>query len=154
MPTRRRTPGANAQRAELVELLHRVAGQRQSHAQALDVYDAFTATITAEGHHAASALLTGARDQVFTCLRPDVRARLAHLGGPELGSGVLERLMRELNARTDIGGSRWSIGGLRDLITVQLARMTNHPAWTTLRQSLRPPNAIAFKLTTAKFNAA
>jgi hypothetical protein len=147
-------PWANAQRAELVELLHRVAGQRQTHAQALDVYDAFTATITAEGHHAASALLTGARDQVFTCLRPDVRARLAHLGGPELGSGVLERLMRELNARTDIGGSRWSIGGLRDLITVQLARMTNHPAWTTLRQSLRPPNAIAFNLTTAKFNAA
>ena len=96
---------------------------------------------------------TGARDQVFTCLRPELRTRLAHLGGPELGSGVLERVMRELNARTDIGGSRWSVDGLRDLITVQLARMTNHPAWTTLRQSLRPPNAIAFTITTANFNA-
>jgi hypothetical protein len=52
--------------------------------------------------------------------------------------------MRELNARTDNAGARWSIEGLRDLITVQLARMTDHPAWTTLRQSLRPPNAIAF----------
>jgi hypothetical protein len=31
--------------------------------------------------------------------------------------------------------------------------MTNHPAWTTLRQSLRPPNAITFNITTAKFNA-
>jgi len=145
---------ANAQRAKLVALLHRVARERLTHAQALTAYDAFTATITAQGHHAAGALLAGARDQVFTCLRPELRTRLAHLGGPELGSGVLERVMRELNARTDIGGSRWSIDGLRDLITVQLARITNHPAWTTLHESLRPPNAIAFNITTAKFNAA
>jgi hypothetical protein len=147
-------PWANAKRTELLALLHRVGRERLTLAQALTAYDAFSATITAEGHRAAGALLSGARDQVFTCLRPEVRARLAHLGGPELGSGVLERVMRELNARTDIGGSRWSIDGLRDLITVQLARMTDHPAWTTLRQSLRPPNAIAFNLTTAKFNAA
>ena len=147
-------PWANAKRTELVELLHRVARERLTYAQALSAYDTFTATITAEGHHAAVELLDGARDQIFTCLRPDVRARLAHLGGPELGSGVLERVMRELNARTDIGGSRWSIDGLRDLITIQLARMTNHPAWATLRQSLRPPNAISFTVTTAKFNAA
>jgi hypothetical protein len=144
---------ANAQRTELVALLHRVAHERLTHAQALAAYDAFTATVTAEGHQAAGALLAGARDQVFTCLRPEIRARLAHLGGPELGSGVLERVMRELNARTDIGGSRWSVEGLRDLITIQLARMTNHPAWTTLRQSLRPPNAIDFTITKAKFNA-
>lgn len=146
-------PWANARRAELTALLHRVARQRLSQAQALAAYDAFCATVTAEGHHAAGELLAGARDQVFTCLRPDVRARLAHLGGPELGSGVLERVMRELNARTDIGGSRWSVEGLRDLITVQLARMTNHPAWATLRQSLRPPNAIAFNVSRPKFNA-
>jgi hypothetical protein len=145
---------ANGKRAELVALLHRVARERLTHAQALDAYDVFVATVTAEGHHAAGELLAGARDQVFTCLRPEVRAKLAHLGGPELGSGVLERVMRELNARTDIGGSRWSVDGLRDLITVQLARITNHPAWTTLTQDLRPPNAINFKITTAKFNAA
>jgi hypothetical protein len=145
---------ANAKRGELTELLHRVARERLTHAQALTAYDAFAATIAAEGHHAAGELLTGARDQVFTCLRPELRARLAHLGGPELGSGVLERVMRELNARTDIGGSRWSTEGLRDLITIKLAHMTNHPAWTTLTQSLRPPNAIAFKIETLKFNAA
>jgi transposase-like protein len=144
---------ANAKRAELVELLHRVARERLTHAQALNAYDAFAATVTAEGHHAAHELLAGARDQVFTCLRPDVRRRLAHLGGPELGSGVLERVMRELNARTDIGGSRWSTEGLRDLITITLARMTNHPAWTTLRQTVSPPNAIAFKIATVNFNA-
>ncbi len=146
-------PWANAKRAELVALLRRVAREHLTYAQALAAYDAFAATVTAEGHHAAGELLTGARDQVFTCLRPEIRARLAHLGGPELGSGVLERVMRELNARTDIGGSRWSVDGLRDLITIQLARMTNHPAWTTLRQSLRPPNAIAITITAPKFNA-
>lgn len=147
-------PWANGKRAELTALLHRVARERLTHAQALAAYDTFAATVTAEGHHAAGELLAGARDQVFTCLRPDIRTRLAHLGGPELGSGVLERVMRELNARTDIGGSRWSIAGLRDLITIQLARITDHPAWTTLQQSLRPPNAIDFKIAVAKFNAA
>jgi hypothetical protein len=147
-------PWANSKRTELVALLRRVARERLTHGQALVAYDAFCATVTAEGHHAAGELLAGARDQVFTCLRPELRARLAHLGGPELGSGVLERVMRELNARTDIGGSRWSVEGLRDLITVQLARMTNHPDWVRLRQSLRPPNATTFNVTTAKFNAA
>ena len=145
---------ANTQRAELVDLLHRVARERLTHAQALAAYDQFAAIITAAGHHAASELLTGARDQVFTCLRPELRRRLAHLGGPELGSGVLERVMRELNARTDIGGSRWSVDGLRDLVTIQLARMTDHPAWTTLTQSLRPANTVDFKIHTLKFNAA
>ena len=146
-------PWANAKRRELVTLLRRVARERLTHGQALAAYDAFAASITTEGHHAAGELLAGARGQVFTCLRPELRARLAHLGGPELGSGVLERVMRELNARTDIGGSRWSVEGLRDLITVQLARMTDHPGWVRLRQSLRPPNAITFTITTAKFNA-
>jgi hypothetical protein len=146
-------PWANGKRTELVALLRRVARERLTHGQALAAFDTFTESITAEDHHAAAELLTGARDQVFTCLRPELRARLAHLGGPELGSGVLERVMRELNARTDIGGTRWSVDGLRDLITVQLARMTNHPAWARLRQSLRPPNAIAFNINAAKFNA-
>jgi len=61
--------------------------------------------------------------------------------------------VRELNARTAIGSSRWSVDGLRDLLTVQLARTTDHPTWVTLRQLLRSPNAIAFSITTAKFNA-
>jgi hypothetical protein len=146
-------PWANGKRTELVALLRRVARERLTHGQALAAYDAFTAGITAEDHHATGELLAGAREQVFTCLRPELRARVAHLGGPELGSGVLERVMRELNARTDIGGSRWSVEGLRDLITVQLARMTDHPGWVRLRQSLRPPNVIAFNVRTAKFNA-
>lgn len=142
---------ANTQRAELVELLRRSAREDHTPEQALRNYDQFRTTIGP--HHAASELLDGAREQVFTCLRPDLRRRLAALGGPEMGSGVLERVMRELNARTDIGGSRWSVAGLHDLLTIQLARMTNHPAWTTLQSITHPPNAIHYSLETAKFNA-
>ncbi|MFB9384478.1 hypothetical protein ACFFTK_15170, partial [Pseudonocardia petroleophila] len=145
-------PWANAKRAELAELLRRTAREHHTHSQALQTYDAFSASIAGAHHHAATELLLGARDQVFTCLQPAVRRDLARLGGPGLGSGVLERVMRELNARTDIGGSRWSINGLRDLVTVQLARMTQHPAWTTLRQNTHPPNTINYKISTPKFN--
>lgn len=143
---------ANGKRVELADLLRRSAREHYTPQQALTHYDQFTTSIGT--HHAAGELLAGARDQVFTCLRPDLRQQLAHLGGPEMGSGVLERVMRELNARTDIGGSRWSTNGLRDLVTVQLARLTTHPAWTTLHSATHPPNTIQYKITTAKFNAA
>lgn len=142
---------ANEKRAELVDLLRRSARDHHTPEQALRDYDRFRATIGA--HHAASELLDGAREQVFTCLRADLRQRLAPLGGPEMGSGVLERVMRELNARTDIGGSRWSLAGLHDLVTIQLARMTEHPAWTMLQAITHPPNAVHYSVQTAKFNA-
>jgi hypothetical protein len=67
-------------------------------------------------------------------------------------TGVLERLMREINARTDIGGVRWSPAGLRDLLTVTCARILHHPAWTECAASLRPPSNTTFRL--QKFNAA
>lgn len=64
--------------------------------------------------------------------------------------------MRELDARTHIGGSRWSIDidGLRDLVTIALARMTQHPAWTTLRLHTHPPNTSNFKINDLKFTDA
>lgn len=116
------------------------------------LYDAFTDAIRADGHRAAVSLLEVARPQVFTCLDPKLRRELAHLGGPELGSGVIERTMRDINARVDIGGSRWTIPGIRDVITVLAARRFNHPAWRDLTRALRPDNVINFRL--AKFNAA
>ena len=146
-------PWSRTKQAELTALLRAVARQRLSHADALGRYDRFTDSVRTQAHHAATELLDGARDQVFTCLQPHIRTALTQLGGPELGSGVLERVMRELNARTDIGGSRWSVPGLRDLVTVQLARMTQHPAWATLRQHTHPPNTINFKINELKFNA-
>lgn len=142
---------ANDRRGELVELLRDAIRHEHSTVEALERYDTFTDTIRAAGHHAATKLLEGARPQVFTCLDPTLRTTLAYLGGPELGSGVIERTMRDINARVDIGGSRWTIPGIRDVITVLTARRFNHPAWRELTRTLRPPNPIPFHL--AKFNA-
>lgn len=133
------------------ELLREQIRHERTVDEALDAYDAFVATIPAT-LLSAHAYLAGARRHTFTCLDPKLRRQLAHLGGPELGTGVLERLMRELNARTDIGGSRWSIPGLRDLLTVQTARLLGHPAWTDLHRSTHQPNTIKFRL--QQFNAA
>lgn len=143
---------ANERRAELVELLRDAIRWERSTDEALVLYDAFTDAIRADGHRAAVSLLEVARPQVFTCLDPKLRRELAHLGGPELGSGVIERTMRDINARVDIGGSRWTIPGIRDVITVLAARRFNHPAWRDLTRALRPDNVINFRL--AKFNAA
>jgi hypothetical protein len=142
---------ANERRGELVGLLRSAIARELSAAEALKEYDAFSETIRMAGHHRALSLLEVARPQVFTCLDPELRASLAFLGGPEIGSGVIERVMRDINARVDQGGSRWSVAGVRDVIAILLARRFNHPAWRHLTQALRPPNRIPFRL--AKFNA-
>jgi hypothetical protein len=144
-------PWANERRAELLALLRATIAHEQTTDEALRIYDDFTDAIRFAGHHAATSLLTVARPQVFTCLDPHLRRHLAYLGGPELGSGVIERTMRDINARVDIGGSRWTIAGIRDTITVLAARRFAHPAWQALTSTLRPTNTIPFNL--AKFNA-
>jgi hypothetical protein len=133
---------------ELADLLRDTVTLGLNVEEALDAYDTFRATVSGS---AATAFLREARPHAFTCLDPILKTKLAAVGGPELGTGVLERLMRELNARTDIGGSRWSSAGIRDLINVLLARRTNHPAWNHLWRDTHQPNAIPFSL--AKFNA-
>ncbi len=122
---------------ELGELLREQIRHEHTTTEALAVWDAFTAAIPAS-LTSAHAYLAAARPHAFTCLDPSLRRTLAHLGGPELGTGVLERLMRELNARTDIGGSRWSVPGLRDLLTVLTARALHHPACKE-NQARHPP---------------
>ena len=135
----------------LAELLREQIRAEHTTAQALAAWDEFTATIPA-GLNSAHAYLTAARPHAFTCLDPTVRKALACIGGPELGTGVLERLMREINARTDIGGVRWSPAGLRDTLTVTCARILHHPTWTECVRNLRPPSTITFRL--QRFNAA
>ncbi len=142
---------ANDKRAELVELLRDAIRWEHNIDEALAIYDAFVDSVRKAGHHAAVSLLEVARPQVFTCLDPALRRDLAYLGGPELGSGVIERTMRDINARVDIGGSRWTIGGIRDVITVLAVRRFEHPAWEALTRALRPTSTIPFHL--AKFNA-
>ena len=144
-------PWARTKSEALRELLREQIRHEASAEEALTAWDAFTDTIPSS-LSSARAYLDGARPHAFTCLDPALRRRLARLGGPELGTGVLERLMRELNARTDIGGSRWSIPGLRDLLTVHTARLLGHPAWRNLHRATHPTSTIAFSL--QKFNEA
>lgn len=142
---------ATACAKELGELLREQIRQEHDIDQALAAWDDFTAGVPA-ALTSARTYLQIARPHVFTALDPALRVTLAHLGGPELGTGVLERLMRELNARTDIGGARWSITGLRDLLTVQTARALHHPTWKEIKSATHPPSTIPFSL--QKFNAA
>jgi len=142
---------ARTKSQDLGELLREQIRHERTRSEALTAWDTFTAGIPAS-LLSAHAYLDAARPHAFTCLDPDLRRRLAHLGGPELGTGVLERLMRELNARTDIGGSRWSTAGLRDLLTVTTARLLGHPAWHALKRTTHPASTIQFRL--HKFNAA
>jgi hypothetical protein len=126
---------------ELGELLREQIRREHTAEQALEAFDAFTTRIP-NTLTSAHAYLAAAPPHTFTCLDPTLRTRLARLGGPELGTGVLERLMRELNARTDLGGSRWSVPGLRDLLTVTTARLLGHPAWHHLKRATHRPNRI------------
>jgi hypothetical protein len=79
---------------------------------------------------------------------PALRRRLARLGGPELGTGVLGRLMRELNPhrhrRQPLEHRR-----LRDLLTVQTARYSA-PRLARPRARTHPNSTIPFRL--QKFN--
>jgi hypothetical protein len=74
-------------------------------ADALAAYDQLIDELPAR-YTAMHAYLAAARPHAFTFLDERLQRRLAHLGGVDLGTGVIERVMRELNARTDIGGSR------------------------------------------------
>jgi hypothetical protein len=142
---------ANAARAHLVELLRDSIRHELTVDEGLERYDTLVDTVEGLGHQRTVSLLTVARPQVFTCLDGNLRRHLAYLGGPELGSGVIERAMRDINARVDIGGSRWSVPGIRDTITVLAARRFAHPSWEELLRTLRPDNTMPFHL--AKFNA-
>ena len=141
---------ARDRKNELAELLREQIRVEHTVEEALADWDAFTAKIPA-ALTAAHAFLDAARPHAFTCLDPNLRKALACIGGPELATGVIERLMREINARTDIGGVRWTIPGLRDLLTVLTARILRHPTWTEIRKNIRPSNTIQFRL--QKFNA-
>ena len=86
----------------LAQLLRDTIRHEQTTEEALAAWDAFTQA-TPNKLTSAQGYLASARSHAFTCIDPDLRSRLARLGGPELGTGVVERVMREVNARTDIG---------------------------------------------------
>jgi len=83
------------------------------------------------GADKVAAHLASALDEALTfLLHPDAgRLVFGHKGRPELGSGVLERVMRELNRRTDVG-VRWSIEGLRRLLMIKLQHKYHQGPWS------------------------
>jgi hypothetical protein len=96
-------------------------------------YDQLIGIAHAFAHDHTATYLRNARPTAFTFMtNPDAGRLVAgDKGRPELGTGVLERVMRELNRRTDVG-VRWSIPGLRALLMLKLARKYDHPAWSNL----------------------
>lgn len=64
---------------------------------------------------------------MFTFLTHPEAGRLVFgdKGRPELGTGVLERVMREMNRRTDVE-VRWSVPGVRAILMVKLQRKYAH----------------------------
>lgn len=145
------TPMAKASVRELAEVLRQIAAQRSTKEEALARYDDFTEAFARHGCASAAWYLSQARPHAFTCLDETLQKQLRHLGGPELGTGVAERVMRQINERVDLGGPRWSAAGVRDVITVALMRCTQHPAWQALRSGTHPPNQIPFSV--EKLNA-
>ena len=99
------------------------------------------------GARAAAAHLRGASEEVFTFLTHPGAGRLlfGDKGRPELGTGVLERVMREMNRRTDIG-VRWSIAGVRAVLMVKLQRKYAHGPWSPNPVPDQQPPAARFSL--------
>lgn len=131
--------------SRLSDLLTAAFGCDWDDTDALAAWDDLAADVPAS-YTTMTAYLAAARPHAFTFLDERLQRRLAHLGGVDLGTGVIERLMRELNARTDIGGSRWTIPGLRDLVTVKTAQMLHHPIYQHIKKEILLPNTIGFDL--------
>ncbi|HXH56125.1 transposase [Iamia sp.] len=105
-------------------------------------YDDLIDDAEACGARAAAAHLRGATDEVFTFLTHPAAGRLlfGDKGRPEVGTGVLERVMREMNRRTDVG-VRWSIPGVRAILMVKLQRKYHHGPWAPTPAPHHPPTA-------------
>ncbi len=106
------------------------AHRRGDSARAAASYAALIEEADNCGALTAATYLREAESQVFTFVTNPGAGRLlfGHKGRPELATSVLERVMRELNRRTD-NGSRWSIEGLRALLMIKLGRKYHHGRW-------------------------
>ncbi len=70
---------------------------------------------------------------------PPRRLLFGDKGRPEVGTGVLERVMREMNRRTDVG-VRWSLPGARAVLMAKLGRKYRHRQWAPTRNP--PPHQL------------
>jgi hypothetical protein len=107
-----------------------------------ELYQMLIDRLATEGHTAAATHLSNATDEVFTFLtHPDAGWLVAgHKGRPDVGTGVLERVMREMNRRTDVG-VRWSIDGVRAMLMTKLEHKYHHGRWAQPGDPPTPPKA-------------
>lgn len=109
-------------------------------------YDDLVVTFQNAGAAGAAEHLRVARHEAMTFLTHPAAGRLlfGDKGRPELGTGVLERVMREMNRRTDVG-VRWSLPGARAILMVKLGRKYHHGQWAPETEPAIPP-AVRFTL--------
>ena len=114
-----------------LEALLTAAYRDHDHGAALAAYRDLVDDADACGAGAAASHLRAAEGEVFTFLTHPAAGRLlfGDKGRPELGTGVLERVMREMNRRTDVG-VRWSIPGVRAVLMAKLHRKYAHGQWS------------------------
>jgi Transposase, Mutator family len=125
--------------AELDDLLV-AAYRRGNHATAVADYQTLIERTEAAGAHRAARFLRDAITEAFTFLTNPTAGRLVFgdKGRPDLGTGVLERVIREMNRRTDVG-VRWSIPGIRAILMAKLQRNYGHGPWAPHPEPDRQP---------------
>jgi hypothetical protein len=102
--------------AELDQLL-RDTWATQNLADAVEALNALADTLDSRDGYAAAVHLRNVAGKIFTFLtNPDAGWPVTGLKGrPDVGTNVLERVMREIDRRGDIGVS-WSIPGIRAVL--------------------------------------
>ncbi len=128
-----------------LEALLTTAYRDHDHDTALAAYRDLIDDADACGARAAANHLRAAETEVFTFLTHPGAGRLifGDKGRPELGTGVLERVMREMNRRTDLGVC-WSVPGVRAVLMVKLQHKYAHGPWS--------PNPVTEPQTQVRFN--
>lgn len=86
---------------------------------------------TIMGPPPAATHLRNAAGEAFTFLTNPSAAHLVvgHKGGPDVGTDILERVVREMNRTTDVR-VRWSVAGVRALLMAKLAHKYHHGRWS------------------------
>mgnify|MGYP000315360756 CR=1 FL=1 len=131
---------AEAVRARLEKILTDAWDHRDPD-RARDDYAALIAHCVNVGAERAAGHLADAWGSVFTYItNPDAGRLVAgHKGRPDVGTGVIERVMRELNRRSDVG-VRWSIDGVRAILLVKLQRKYGHGPWSPATATTPQPS--------------
>jgi Transposase, Mutator family len=132
-------------RADLDQILHNAWNERDL-AGAQACLDLLADNLDLDGAPAAATHLRRARNEVFTFLSDPAAGWLVagHKGRPDVGTGVLERVMREMNRRTDVG-VRWSIPGVRAMLMTKLEHKYHHGRWS-LEEAAETAPLVRFRL--------